>query len=237
ARRADPTPPQVGDWPSWRGPHGDGISRETGILKTWPEEGLKVLWKAPLGGGYSSVAVAGGKLYTHTARDKKEEIVLCFDAASGKELWRYGYDCDYDKTLLSEQFDHGPRSTPAVDGGRVYTLGATGVLLCLDAANGTKLWELDLPKMVAKRVTPFGYCGSPLVVGERLYVQAGGSKDNSILALNKQNGQVIWQSLNDRLSYSTPVWIEFNGAPQLVCFTSEGVVGVSPADGKALWRH
>ena len=118
------------DWPRWRGPRLDGISRETGLLKEWPEEGPRQLWKAPLSGGFSSVAVAGGRVFTQT-KEKGQEVVVCLDAATGKDVWRYRYDCDYaaHKTFTGGGMPAsrtGPRATPAVDGGRVYAVGATG---------------------------------------------------------------------------------------------------------------
>src|SRR5262249_39844825 len=128
------TPAPAQDWPCWRGPHRDGASRETGLLKVWPADGPRVLWRAELSGGFSSVAVAKGSLYTHTAKDRKEEIVVCFDAATGKEVWRYRYPCDYDWLVtLRENYDSGPRATPAVDGECVYTIGTGGTVLCLEA--------------------------------------------------------------------------------------------------------
>src|SRR5438094_866051 len=128
------------DWPRWRGPRLDGISRETGLLKEWPKEGPKQLWTAPLSGGFSSVAVADRRVFTQT-RDKSQEVVVCLDAATGRDLWRYRYDCDYGayRTFTGgarPQARTGPRATPAVDGDRVYTLGATGILLCLEATTG-----------------------------------------------------------------------------------------------------
>jgi outer membrane protein assembly factor BamB len=225
------------DWPCWRGPRQDGVSRETGLLKTWPASGLRVLWQADLSGGYSSVAVAQGRLYTHTARNKKEEIVLCLDAATGKERWRYVYPCDYDRHVtLKEGDDSGPRATPAVDGDRVYTIGTTGVVLCLDAQSGRKVWQRDLLELGGRRCPLRGYCSSPLIRGEHLYVHPGGSRNNSIAALNKRDGSLVWQALNDNVSCSTPIWIE-GAPPQILFLTAEGAVGVAPQDGKLLWRY
>ena len=225
------------DWPNWRGPHHDGISRETGMLKTWPEKGPKVIWRAELGGGYSSVVVAGGRVFTQT-KDKKEDVIVCFAAATGERLWEYRYPCDYAQyPTLDKRFLTGPKATPAVDGDRVYNIGNTGMLHCLDAKTGKRVWERDLLKMADRTCPEYGYCNSPLIVGDVLCVHPGGQKGNSIAALNKKDGSVRWQALDDKIGWATPVQIEFNGSPQLIYFTGRGAVGVSPQDGKALWRY
>jgi outer membrane protein assembly factor BamB len=226
------------DWPCWRGRHHDGISRETGLLKSWPTDGPRVLWKADLSGGFSGIAVAHGRLFTHTTKDKKEEIVVCFDAVNGKELWRYGYPCDYDRLVtLRENYDSGPRATPAVDSDFVYTIGTSGIVLCLEAATGKKVWERDLLQLAGRKCPPQGYCSSPLVVGEHVYVHPGGAKGSSVAALNKKDGSVVWQALDDEPSYASPIPVEFNGTLQIVYFTGQAVVGVAAKDGKLLWRH
>jgi outer membrane protein assembly factor BamB len=228
---------RLGEWPQWRGPRADGVSRESGLLKSWPEGGPRVLWKAPLSGGFSSIAVAQGRVFTHTAKDKKAEIVLCFDAATGNEVWRYQYPCDYDLLVgLRENYDSGPRATPAVDGDFVYTIGISGITLCLDAKTGKKIWQNELLQLADRKCPPQGYCSSPLVVGEHVYVHPGGCKGNSIAALKKTDGQLIWQALDDEPSYATPLVINFNGAPQIVYFTGQAAVSVHPQDGRVLWR-
>jgi outer membrane protein assembly factor BamB len=234
-------PAKAEDWPCWRGPRRDGISRETGLLKEWPRGGLKQLWKADLSGGFSAVAVAGGRVFTQT-KEKNQEVVLCLDAASGRELWRYRYDCDYGAHPSftgggRPQARTGPRSTPAVDGDRVYCLGATGILLCLEVKKGKKVWRQDLLKIGGRNCPSHGYCSCPLVVGDRLYVHPGGPKGKSIAALDKKTGNVIWQALDDGAGCGTPVWAEAGGAPQLIFFTARGAVGVAPKDGKLLWRY
>jgi hypothetical protein len=223
------------DWPRWRGPRLDGISPETGLLKEWPKEGPRQLWKAPLSGGFSSVAVADGLVFTQT-KEKDQEVVVCLDAASGKDVWRYRYDCDYaaHKTFTGGGMPAsrtGPRATPAVDAGRVYALGATGILLCLEAKTGKKVWQQDLLKIAGSDCPRHGYCGSPLVVGDRLYVEPGGPKGKSVAALNKKDGSVVWQALDDPIGQSSPIWAEVGGAGQVIFFTGALAVGVAPADG------
>jgi outer membrane protein assembly factor BamB len=229
------------DWPCWRGPRGDGISRETGLLKEWPSDGLKQLWKADLSGGFSSVAVVDGRLFTQT-KEKNQEVVVCLDASTGKDLWCYRYDCDYGahKSFTGGGMPAsrtGPRSTPSVDGGRVYTLGATGILLCLEVKNGEKVWQQDLLKIADSDCPRHGFCCCPLIVGNRVYVHPGGPKGKSIAALDKKDGSVVWQALDDPIGEGSPVWVESSGKPQVIFFTGAGAVGVAPKDGKPLWRY
>lgn len=224
------------DWPNWRGPRFDGISRETGLLKSWPSEGPKVLWRQPLTGGYSSMVAAGGRLFTQS-KAGNEETVLCLDAVTGKQLWEHRYLSNYDEhPSLDQRFKGGPRSTPAVDGDRVYTLGTTGVLSCLEVATGKPLWKADLLRMAGRTCPEFGYCNSPLVLGDLVYVEPGGQGGTSIAALNKRDGSVVWKALDDPIGYSTPVLIPADGAPQLVYFTGQGLVAVTPGEGRTLWR-
>jgi outer membrane protein assembly factor BamB len=234
-------PGKAEDWPRWRGPQLDGIARETGLLKIWPKDGPRQLWKVPLGGGFSAVAVAQGRLFTQT-KENNQEVVLCLDPASGRELWRYGYDCDYAAYPSftgggMPKSRTGPRATPTVDGDRVYTQGATGILLCLEANTGKRVWQQDLLKIAARECPTHGYCGCPLILGDRLYVQLGGPAGKAIAALDKKDGRVLWQALNEMLAPSSPIAIEAGGAPQVVFFLGKAAVGVAPEDGKLLWRY
>jgi outer membrane protein assembly factor BamB len=234
-------PANAEDWPRWRGPRLDGISGETGLLKGWPEGGPRRLWRAGLSGGFSTVAVADGRVYTQT-KEKNQEVVVCLDAATGKDLWRFRYDADY-RAYPSftgggrPQSRTGPRATPTVDGDRVYTLGATGVLLCLDAKTGKEVWRQDLLRLGGRDCPRHGYCSSPLVVGERLYIHPGGPKGKSVAALDKKDGAVIWETLDDPVGDGSPIWVEVGGSPQVIYFTGIAAVGVDPKDGRQLWRY
>jgi outer membrane protein assembly factor BamB len=234
-------PAQAEDWPRWRGPNQDGISRTTNLLKEWPADGPRELWRVKLFGGFSSVVVASGRVFTQT-KEKNEEVILCLDAATGKDVWRYRYACDYAAypTFTGGGMPAsrtGPRATPAIDGERVYAQGATGILLCLDAKTGKRIWRQDLLQIGGRDCPRHGYCGCPLIVGERIFVQPGGSKGKSLAALDKHDGHVLWQSLDDPIGQSTPVWADVGGTPQVIFFTGVAAVGVSPADGRLLWRY
>jgi outer membrane protein assembly factor BamB len=234
-------PTRADDWPRWRGPREDGICRETGLLKQWPAGGPRQLWNVKLGGGFSAVVVADGRLFTQT-REGKQEVVLCFDPATGKEFWRHGYDCEYKdyRTFTGGGMPAsrtGPRSTPTVDGNRLYAQGATGVLLCLDVRTGKKVWEQSLLKLSGIDCPKHGFCGCPLIVGDRLFVHPGGPNGKSVAALDKKDGSVIWQTLDDPIGPSSPIYAEVAGTPQVIFFTGVAVIGVAPPDGKLLWRY
>jgi outer membrane protein assembly factor BamB len=234
-------PVKAEDWPCWRGPRLDGISRETGLLKQWPKDGPKQLWQVKLSGGFSSVVVADGKLFTQT-REKNQEVVVCLEAATGQECWRYRYDCDYaaHPTFTGGGMPSsrtGPRATPVVDRDRVYSLGATGILHCLESKTGKKVWRQDLLRIAERDCPSHGFCGSPLVMGDRVFVETGGSKGKSIAALNKDDGSIVWQTLDDPIGQATPVWVDAGSSSQIIFFTGAGAIGVAPRDGKLLWRY
>jgi outer membrane protein assembly factor BamB len=220
-----------GDWPQWRGPHQDGVSRETGLLTSWPKEGLKQLWQAKSSVGYSSLAVAGGRAYS-LLQDGQEETVVCWNAETGEELWRSKYACEYKNSQGS-----GPRSTPTVDGDRVYTVGATGILHCLKNENGQKLWSHDLASEFSGIVPTWGVSFSPLVEGDLVLTNPGGPNGNSIVAFHKISGDVVWKCLDDPPAYSSPVAATIHGTRQILSFTYNGLVSVSPQDGALLWRY
>src|SRR5229473_1755697 len=166
-------PARAADWPNWRGPRHDGISAETGLLKSWPAGGPKRVWQKDLTGGYSSIVVADGRLFTQT-KDQKEDLVLCVDALTGKTLWEYRYPCDYAQyPSLDKRFLTGPKATPTVDGDRVYALGNTGMLQCLDVRTGKRIWERDFLKLSDRPCPSYGYCNSPFIVKDLLFVQPG----------------------------------------------------------------
>jgi outer membrane protein assembly factor BamB len=234
-------PAKAEDWPRWRGPGLDGISKETGLLQQWPTDGPRQLWRATLSGGFSSVVVADGRLFTQT-KEKNQEIVVCLDAASGNELWRFRYDCDYGahRSFTGGGMPAsrtGPRTTPVVEGDRVYTLGATGILLCLEAKTGKEVWRQDLLKIAGRECPTHGYCGSPLVAGDRIFLQTGGSGGKSVAALDKRDGRIVWQALDEVLGQGSPVWAVVRGTPQVIFFAGKAVIGVAPQDGRLLWRY
>jgi len=224
----------AGAWPQWRGPRRDGISDETGLRTDWAKT-PPVLWQQPIGGGYSSVAVADGRLYTMDKQGDDERVV-CLAAGTGKELWAHRYRVDY--SAFRQGHGTGPRATPTVAGGRVYTVGATGVFLCLEAAprDGRPhvLWEHNLMEDFDARPPIWGVACSPLVEGKLVCVQPGGKK-GSVAAFDARTGDVAWTARSDAPGYSSPVAATVADVRQIICFTGKGLAGLQPDDGKQLW--
>lgn len=226
------TPPSKIDWPQWRGPKRDGRSAETGILRTWPAEGPKVLWRVPLANGFSAITVANGKAYTMFS-DDADEYVLCVDANTGKEIWRFKSDRNY----VERQGGDGPRATPLVDGKSVYVLGAFGKLFALNADNGKPIWSHDLQKEYEGKIPIWGISTTPMIEGAMLLVDVGGKNDFALMAFDKNNGKVIWNSHTDQPGYSAPIAVTVGGVRQIIFFTGGNLVAVSPKNGGVFWKH
>jgi outer membrane protein assembly factor BamB len=218
-------------WPQWRGPRRDGVAFSADFLTDWPADCPARLWQVDGAEGYSSFAVVDGRAYT-MLREGGQEVVLCLDAADGKEVWRFPYDCRY-----SSGYGSGPRSTPSVDGGRVYTVGATGVFHCLDAARGEKLWRHDLLSEFNAPPQQWGIAFSPLVEGDLVYTTPGGPNGNSLAAFDKKTGALVWKALDDAGGYSSPIGMTVDGVRQIVYFTGDAAVGVAPDTGALYWRY
>lgn len=218
-------PLQAADWPQWRGPRRDGISGETGWLTSWPAGGLKRLWTARLGEGFSSVAVTGGRVYTMgNAGDK--DTVYCLAAGTGRVVWRYSYPCpagDYG----------GTRATPTVEANRVYTFSREGQAFCLSAASGATVWAKDLRREIGASPPHWGFASSPLVLG-RLVIYNAGSAGT---ALDKDTGRVVWKSRAGTAGYASPVAYTVGGQRGVAIFTGTSLVGVDPASGRLLWQY
>ena len=235
------------DWPQWMGPRRDGVWRETGIVKTIPAAGLPVRWRAEVKGGYSGPAVADGRVYlmdydlregdiANAPNDRTtlagRERVLCLDAANGRLLWKHEYDCPYAISYAS-----GPRCTPTVVDGRVYTLGAEGNLFCLDAATGRVHWSKDFKKDYAAPTPLWGFCGHPLVDGNRLLCLVGGEGSVAV-AFDKDTGRELWRALSASESgYCPPSMIESAGVRQLVIWDADKINALDPATGTVLWSQ
>jgi outer membrane protein assembly factor BamB len=234
AALTQPAPAATTDWPQWRGPNRNGISGETGLLTTWPDEGPTLLWEKRAGKGYSSPVVASGRVYLFM-QDKNDEAVACFSLDDGKELWRFRYPAQY-----KNSYGDGPRSTPTIDGDRIYTVGGTGVMHCLKThpktSDGEVVWRKDLFKDFGAKNLDWGLSFSPLVANDLVYVNPGGPDDNSVAALDKHTGDIRWRALDDTAGYSSPMLAKLAGRPQVVFFTAKGLVGLEPGRGELLWR-
>jgi outer membrane protein assembly factor BamB len=242
-----PSAARADDWPQWLGPRRDGVWRETGVLDHFPKDGPKVLWRAKIGAGYTGPAVAGGRVYvmdrvgTPLAKGAEspgkgglpgKERVLCLSAADGKLIWKHEYDCNY-----KIYYPSGPRTTPVVDGDKIYTLGAMGDLLCLDAASHKVYWSKNLPQEYNTKPPLWGYAAHPLIDGDRLFTLVGG-KDHAVVALDKHTGKELWHALTVKeVGYAPPVIVEAGGKRQLIVFHTEAVSGLDPATGKVYWSQ
>lgn len=219
------------NWPQWRGPNRDGVSKETGLLKQWPAEGPPLVWKATgAGRGYSSFSVANGRLFTMGLRGDRE-FVVAFDVVTGKEAWA----TPHGNAFHNDQGD-GPRGTPTIDGDRVYALGGNGDLSALDTRTGKVIWSKNILQEFGARNIQWGISESPLIVGNKLLVNPGGP-GASIVALNKTNGSVIWKSQSDEAGYSSAIPVQVNGGTQVVFFTAARALGLDLNDGRLLWEY
>ncbi len=218
------------DWPQWLGPKRDGASTE--VVKPWKEP-LKILWKQPVGEGHGGPVVANGKVYVHArSPGKNEEVLAVFDADSGKPAW----STTYPRKETQIAFGNGPRSEPAVTGGKVYTFGISGILACFDAASDKIHWQVDTAKEYSPPSLTFGCSCSPIVVDDKVIVNIG-AKGASIVAFDKETGKEAWKALNDGASYSSPITVTQGKTQSVVFLTSKGLVALAPKDGAVVWQH
>ncbi len=221
------------DWPQWRGPNRDGVWRETGILEKIPAAGLAFRWRAKVGNGYSGPVVAGGRVFVNDhVFDPEMERVLCFDESTGEPLWQHSYPTNY----KDMEYGNGPRASPTVHDGRVYSFGTQGHLVCLDAAGGALIWKKSLTDDFHGQIPRYGASAAPLVVDDLLIICAGGQPDASVVALDRKTGELRWKALPDRPAYSAPVVVEAGGARQLIVWTADNINALEPLSGKVLWQ-
>lgn len=219
------------DWPQWRGPRRNGISVETAWLRQWTTAPGRV-WTAQVGEGYSSVAVAGGRVYTMGSAGS-QDTVYCLDAQNGQVIWRYA--CAH-PSRQNYGGDPGPNSTsttPTVEAGNVYTLGREGLALCLNAVTGKVLWQNDLQRTTAAQVPRWGFAGSPLIEGNLVILNACSTG----VALNKASGRVVWKSGPSPAGYSSPYAYTIGQQRGVALFTASSIAGINPANGRLLWQH
>lgn len=218
-------------WPQFLGPTRDGRAPAGPFRTDWDKKAPQQIWTAPVGGGFSSFAVVGGKLYTQD-RQGDTERVLAFDASTGAALWQHAYPADYGGV----GYGTGPRATPTVDGTRVYTVGATGQLLCLDvSATPRVVWQKHLPTEFDARPPQWGYAGSPLIDGENVIVTAGGKK-GAVVALDKLTGAVRWTAGTNPPGYSSPVAATIGGVKCYFALTGNALLCVR-ADGAVMGTY
>jgi outer membrane protein assembly factor BamB len=220
------------DWPRWGGPRGDGSWRGPQLAETWPAAGLPMPWKRTIGGGYGGISVAGGLVYVmdRQTEPREAERILCLSAASGDLVWKHEYPVAYGKL----DYGNGPRVTPTIFDGRVYTLGAVGHVCCLDAESGRLEWSKDCVAEFNARIPTWGLAASPVIWNDRVFIHPG-AEHGSLMAFDKLTGKELWRASNDPAGYATPIVIDSPSGNQLVAWSPEHILGLDPRSGAIHW--
>ena len=213
------------DWPQWRGPNRDGISGER-LRKGWIENGLKEVWRAKVGTGFSGVSVSGGNAVT-IGNEQDTDVIFCFEAATGRELWRYSYAA----ALGPQYYEGGPGATPILNDGRVYTISKWGDVFCLDQKTGRLIWQRDLKKEGIK-TNRWGFAGSPLIWRELVIYNAG----EAGTALDRKTGKVVWSNGTNATGYASPIRFHGAGEEQVLIFGAKHLIAIRSSDGREIWR-
>ena len=214
------------DWPQWRGLNRDGVSSET-VSASWPSDGPKVLWRASVGTGFSSISVSHGRAYT-MGNTNAEDTIWCFEAGTGKRIWQHTYPAP----LSPQWYEGGPGSTPTVSGDRVFTISKWGDVFCLDAAKGTVLWQRDLRRDGVKP-NRWGFAGSPLVWGDLVILNAG----TAGTALDRNTGRIVWSNGTNAAGYASPTRFTSGGQESVLIFAAKHLIAFEPKSGRELWRQ
>ena len=223
------------DWAQWRGAGRDGVWKETGIVRSLPTPQIPLVWQAEIGNGYSGPTVAKGRVYLTDRITEPEELerVLCFDAATGDQLWIHAYPCPY----KGFGYPDGPRAAVTIEDGRAFALGAKGHLRCLDAVTGNLLWKKDPGIDYDVKMPVWGIASAPLVYKDLLIAQLGAEPDACIVAFDKKTGEERWRALEDPASYSAPILIKQAGRDVLLCYTGAHLAGLDAATGEVYYKH
>lgn len=250
-------------WSRWRGPLGKSVAENAQLPSAWSVKDLKLKWSYPLETGWSSPVVTGDRVY-FLDRFGNQERTHAVDIQTGKPVWVVDHPVDFDPHAVGRGHGNGPKSTPIIADGRVYALGIAGWLECLSADSGESIWRVNLPEQFGRHaplpkgkafvdgteavivpigngegaaVPLFGYTGSPYLSGEKLILSVGGERGGTVIAFHKDTGKVIWKSLDEDVSYSSPVVTAINGVEQVVVMTGPRVVGLDVSTGDLLWSH
>lgn len=219
-------------WTNFRGPNRDGRYSEATVKTNFGTEGLPLLWHQPIGGGYASFVVADGAAYTIEQR-RAQEVVAAYHVDTGRELWTHAWTGEFRESMGGD----GPRATPTWDANRLYALGAAGEFRCLDAKTGKLIWSKNILSDNGATNLQWGMAASPLIVGDNVIVQPGGSSGKSVVAYNKITGAPVWKAMSDQASYTSPMLVTLAGRRQLLVVTARRVAGLAPEDGSVLWEH
>lgn len=222
----------MAQWTQWGGPNRDFMIDAKGLASRWPDDGPKKLWTRELGDGYSAIVAEGDRLYTMYRGDDQERVVA-LNARNGETIWETPYDAKPHEEHVT-QFGDGPRATPLIDGDRLYTIGISGVMHCLNKADGKPIWKKDLWKEMSGTFLNHGYSSSPMAYKDSIIVLVGG-EDHAIVAFNKSDGAIRWQKHSFGNSYSSPRLYRVDGTDQLITFMGTEVVAMNPDTGDLLW--
>ncbi|HSU65227.1 MAG TPA: PQQ-binding-like beta-propeller repeat protein [Tepidisphaeraceae bacterium] len=223
---------RASDWPQFLGPDRNGTYAGNDLASSFPAGGPKVVWKRDVGQGFAGPVVSAGKLILfHRVEDK--ETVECLDAKTGAKIWLSDYPTHYQDDF---GFDEGPRATPSIADGKVYTFGAEGMLSCWDLGSGTKVWQADTKEQFTAPKGFFGMVCSPLVEGDRVIVNVGGGQGAGIVAFDRKTGAVLWKATDDEAGYSSPIAATFGGKRYILDLNREGLVALDPGTGKVFFN-
>jgi len=241
------------DWSQWGGPRRDFTTTASGLSGQWPEDGPRKLWSREIGDGFSTIVTNGTTLYTMMRGQNDREVVIALNAGNGETVWEYTYPAPFLEAEVDEydektgektgkkktqkqvtKFGEGPNSTPLLVDGRLYTIGFTGKMHCLDAATGSVVWAHDLFNDIGANYLMFGWATSPIAYEDSIIVLVGG-KGRGVMAFDKADGKVRWKSTDYDASYSSPILVKVDGEDHLVAYMASDVIGLSPKDGKLHW--
>lgn len=226
-------PCRSADWPNWRGIGQAGTWQGVRLPEKFEPANVNTKWRVKIGGGYSGIAVSGGRVLTmDRPMGKETERVICMDPGSGRLLWQWEYKTAYGDL----DYNNGPRATPTVSDGFVYTLGASGIIHCLSLAEGKKAWSLDCEARLQAKRPIWGHASSAVVQGDLVYFHIGGRPGATLIALEKKTGKVRWKALTDRPGYSTLLPVSMHDKAQLLAFTADNLASVSPETGKLIYK-
>lgn len=219
---------RAADWPQFRGPDRNAISAETGLVDGWGEGGPKELWRVPIGAGFSGITAVGDRVFTLDS-DNEREYAAAYEAGSGSRIWRTDIG-----GLFENDFGNGPRSTPTYDGGALFLVASLGHLTSLDAESGELRWRRDLREDFSSPLPDWAFSSSPLVIGDSVIVEIGGTEDRTIGAFHRDTGELQWTGGSGEIAYSSPIVVPFNNVTQIVFLTKAGLSALSTS-GETLW--
>jgi outer membrane protein assembly factor BamB len=232
SRAAETESRESSEWPRFLGPGRDGKSPDAAFARAWLEEGLTERWRRPLGEGFSGITTEGDRLFTMDT-DGRVEYVVALGSPDGRELWRVGIG----SSPRDNYGGHGPRVTPTLHAGEVFTVSAEGVLVVLEVKSGAVRWKRSLTDELGWRPPAEGTASSPLVEGDRIFLMVGGGKGRAVAALDRKTGETLWTSQDDRTSYSSPVLVTLGGRSQALFLTGTRLISVAPGTGALIWSY